>query len=170
MTDLYQINEILQKKPDNELKTNHPNACYQSDTNHLSTINLFIKAVQKALDQVNKSIEIIDSINENEAKDPKLMVEFAKNLTLAGQIMEEFQKGTAILYDDTPNLVNLFNKLNDAFTIVRMRISMFAITKDKKYSFSAIETLNIILLLFQNIKKSTQETLNPSENFSENAA
>jgi hypothetical protein len=57
MTALYQINEISQVELDDKQKALQPNSGYSSDTNYLSTVNLFIKAIQKALDHVNKSVE-----------------------------------------------------------------------------------------------------------------
>ncbi len=168
MTDLYQINEISQAGTDDKPKVTPPNAGYRSDSNYLSTVNLFIKAIQKALDQVNRSVEIVDLTNEK--ANHELMTEFFSNLNLAKQIVEEFQKGTAILYEDTPELINLFNQLHEAFTIVKLKISIFIITKDKKHSAGAIQQLNNVLGVFQNMKKIAQEHLKLNLNVPEESS
>jgi hypothetical protein len=159
MTDLYQINEIAQQKG-NDDKKNTGNG-YQSDVTNLSAINLFVKAVQRALDKVSESVEILGQIKdpngtaENRSlEDSNRLVKFVEGLDLAMKIVDEFQKGTSILNDNTPELVDLFTKLNDAFSIVKLRISMFSITKDMKYAESSKETLNIILELFKNMRNS----------------
>ncbi len=107
MTDLYQINEIAQQKG-NDDKKNTGNG-YQSDVTNLSAINLFVKAVQRALDKVSESVEILGQIKdpngtaENRSlEDSNHLVKFVEGLDLAMKIVDELQKGTAILNDNTP--------------------------------------------------------------------
>lgn len=168
MTDLYQINEIAQQKGGDENK-NLP-VGYQSDITNLSAINLFVKAVQRALDKVNESVEILGQIKdpngtaENRSlEDSNRLVKFVENLDLAMKIVDEFQKGTSILHDNTTELVDLFTKLNDGFSIVKLRISMFSITKDMKYAETSTETLKIILELFKNMRNSIMNATQSQE-------
>ncbi len=166
--DLYQINEIAQQQG-NDDKKNTGNR-YQTDVTNLSAINLFVKAVQKALDKVNASIEILNQIKDphgtpetRSLDDSNRLVKFVENLELAIKIVDEFQKGTSILHDNTPELVSLFTKLNDGFSMVKLRISMFSITKDMKYAESSTETLKIILELFKNMRNSIMNATQSTE-------
>lgn len=155
MSDLFYINEIAN---DEDLKSSQPGS-YTSDSNNLFSINLFIKALNKALNKVNESVEILAKINpsstiyERNVDETKLLVEFVTNLDLVGKILDEFQKGTSILNENSEELVDLFTALNDAFSATKLKISIFSISKDIKYANESIETLNRLLKLFENMKE-----------------
>ena len=63
------------------------------------------------------------------------------------------------LYDDKPELIELFNQLHEAFSIIKLKINLFSIKKDKKHADDSIHHFNSVLGVFQNMKAMTQEYL-----------
>ena len=162
MSDLYKINDII-LQDENQKQSVNVKSSYKTETNNIVAINIFVKAIQKALDKIHEAIILIAKVknfDERSAEDLSLLIEFSNNLNLAGKIIDEFQKATAILYDDTPEIISLFKNLNETFSVVRLRISVFAIKKERVYADAIIESLNIILKLFKTMQNTIQETYN----------
>jgi hypothetical protein len=153
MSDLFFLNEL--EKSDSKPKTS-----YANDNSHLSSVSIFIKALNRASDKIDEAITIIPKIknlhgtaNERDEEDSKLLVNFVESIDLAGKILDEFQKGTSILNDNTPEVVQIFTELNNEFGIARIKLNLFSITKDLKYGAETKETIANILKLFETMKE-----------------
>lgn len=158
MTDLFHLNEIANDQQSSK------NVTYKTDNTHLSSANLFIKALQKALSKIHDAISILSKIKnphgtavDRDLEDSNLLVEFVENLDLAGKIVDEFQRGTSILNEGGADVVSLFEKLNEAFSAIKIKINLFSIFKDIKHANDAIDTLNAALKIFESMRDTVAE-------------
>jgi hypothetical protein len=152
MSDLFFLNELEKKDVKSQLT-------YTSDNNEISSVNIFIKALNKTSDKIDEAIDTISKVKkphstvaERDGEDSFLLVTFMENINLAGKILDEFQKGTSILNDNTPEMVKLFTDLNSGFAIARIKLNLFSITHDLKYAKETKNTINNILKLFEKMK------------------
>ncbi len=162
MSDLHYINQI------SEIGKAVAKNNYTTDIHHVSSANLFIKALNKALEKINAAVAILPLIKHHNFKelakntenltlfieDAKLLVEFASHLELAGKIIDEFQKGTTILDENMKDFIDFFQSLYSAFSTVRLKITVFAIKKELKYAEEATSALRNIIDLFEKMKTS----------------
>ena len=155
MTDLYMLNEL----EENEKKP--PKHTYQNTDTISSTVNLFIKAINKALAKITASEALLDEIGdpratalERDNNQTKALVEFVSNLNLAGKIVTEFHKSTSVIPHDLADLESLFEMINNTFFSVEVMINLFSITKNPEYATSSKELLINILKMFEQIKES----------------
>jgi hypothetical protein len=153
MSDLFFLNELAKQ----DVKSQ---STYTSDNNELSSVNIFIKALNKVSDKIDEAIDNISKLKkphstvaERDSEDCLLLVTFVENINLAGKILDEFQKGTSILHDNTPELVNLFTDLNNGFTMARIKLNLFSITHNLKYANETKNTISNILKLFETMKE-----------------
>lgn len=160
MSDLFYINEFL----DQDDKNNDRKITYKTDVSHLASVNLFIKALQKAEEKVQEAITILEKVKnphstvvERDAEDSRLLVRFVSTLDLAGKIIDEFQKGTSILDDGSQDIIALFTNLNTAFSNTRLKINIFSVTKNQKHANDAIANIRMTLKLFNNMKEAMQK-------------
>ena len=156
MTELYQLNELNDNQSPSIQKANN----YVSDINNDFAMHIFIKAINKTIEKVNESISIRKQLGENmmaiPAENSQLMIDFLNNLDLASKIVTEFQQSTSILYTDIPELINLFEILNQTFIHLKIKINMFSITKNLKYAYEAIINLNSAHKAFASIQNITK--------------
>ena len=158
MSDLFFLNEL-----DKEDKK--PIQVYANDNSYLSSVTIFIKALNKASDKIGEAIEIISKVKNNnstvidrDAEDARLLVSFLENINLVGKILDEFQKGTSILNDNSiPEVVQIFTDLNNAFSLARIKLNLFSISKDLKYANEIKGAIANILKLFEAIKQAVVE-------------
>ncbi len=158
MSDLFFLNE-LDKIPEDK-----SNAIYKTDVSHAGSINLFIKALQKAEKKINDAIATFSKVKnprgtaaERDYEDSNLLVEFVTHLDLAGKILDEFQKGTSILNDNSQEIEQIFTYLNNSFTNARLKVSLFSVMMDLKYANEAIEIIQITLKFFYNMKDTIEK-------------
>ena len=153
MSDLFFLNELEKQDVKGQ-------PSYTSDNNDLAAVNIFIKALNKTSDKIDEAIDIISKVKkshstvaERDSEDSLLLVTFMENINLAGKILDEFQKGTSILNDNTPEMVKLFTDLNNGFAIARIKLNLFSITHDLKYAHETKNTISNILKLFEKMKE-----------------
>lgn len=158
MSDLFFLNE-LDKIPEDK-----PQSTYKTDVGHSASVNLFIKALQKVNEKINDAIETLSkvknpraTVTERDTEDSKLLVEFVNHLDLAGKILDEFQKGTSILNDNSVEIEQLFTFLNTSFTNARLKVSLFSIMMDLKYANEAINIVEATLKIFYNMKETIEK-------------
>jgi hypothetical protein len=153
MSDLFLLNELeMEKKQD--LQT------YQNDNSYLSSITIFIKALNKAAEKIDEAIAALSKVKningtaiDRDKEDSELLVNFVKSIELAGKILDEFHKGTSILNDDNEELIKLFADLNNYFSIARIKLNLFSITKDLKYADETKKVIDSTLQIFNRIKE-----------------
>lgn len=163
MSDLFFLNELD--------KQDVQKSSYTSDNNNLMSVNLFIKALKKVSDTIDEAVNTLSTIKkpngtilERDTEDSILLVAFMEHTDLAGKILDEFQKGTSILHDNnTEELIQLFTELNSAFTIARIKLNLFSITKNIKYTEEIKGGISNILILFEQIKSVIIDTEKDTE-------
>lgn len=157
MSDLFFLNEF-------DKQDKKPIHTYANDNSHLSSVTIFIKALNKVSEKIDEAIEIISKVKningtnlERDYEDSKLLARFVETTNLASKILDEFQKGTSILNDNTPEVVQIFKDLNSAFSLVLIKLNLFSITKDLKYADEIKGTIANILTLFEKMKEAVIE-------------
>jgi hypothetical protein len=151
MSELFFLNEL----PNQDIKAK---PTYINDNTIIGSVNLFIKALNKVLFIIDESVNILAKIHNTQTsdrslEDSKLFATFSENINLASKILDEFQKGTSILNDNTPEMIKLFTELKNAFSIARMKLSLFSITYDLKYTKDIKDIILNRLELFEEMKK-----------------
>lgn len=151
MSELFFLNEL----PNQDIKAK---PTYINDNTIIGSVNLFIKALNKVLLIIDESVNILakihnTKISDRSLEDSKLFATFTENINLASKILDEFQKGTSILNDNTPEVIKLFTELNNAFSIARMKLSLFSITYDLKYTKDIKDIILNRLQLFEEMKE-----------------
>lgn len=159
MTDLYTLNEMSVDK-----QTNTPiKHSYETNNNNVANVKLFIKAIHKALEKISSAEKLLSEIGdpqhtalERNDQQSEALANFASDLDLAGKIVDEFQKSTAIISHDLAELAGLFESIHETFTSARLMISMFAVLKDEKYAENAKTLLLNVLKMFESMKSSIE--------------
>lgn len=158
MSDLFFLNEL-------DKEENKPSAPYANDNSNLSAVTIFIKALNKATEKIDEAINTLSKVKnidgtviDRDKEDAELLVSFIKSLELAGKILDEFQKGTSILNDNTPEVVEIFRELNESFSIARIKLTLFSITKDLKYADETKKVIRNTIILFNVMKETITET------------
>jgi len=158
MSELFFLNEL--QRQDVKVKPT-----YTTDNSNIASVNLFITALNKISDTIDIAVDALSKINHQKisnrsSDDVKLLTTFTENINLASKILDEFQKGTSILHDDTPDFVNLLTELNNTFSTARMKLSLFAITYDLKYTKEVQDIIYNVLKLFEKLKSVVTDTSN----------
>jgi hypothetical protein len=158
MSDLFVLNEL-------EIENKQSLQNYTNDNNYLSTVAIFIKALNRAIEKIDESEIILSKIKningtilDRDEEDSQLLVDFVKSIDLAGKILDEFQKGTSILNDNNEELAKLFSDLNQSFSLARSKLNLFAITKNLKYGNETKKVIENTLAIFHEMKKVITET------------
>ncbi len=186
MSDLYQINDILQQKTktsDDSDEKRSGDALhgvtqqqYKSDVSHAVLIGLFVKAIDKVLIKIRESLKLLKRLKSpiampeaRDANDTRVLAEFVTNLEFVDTIIVEFNKAISVVDRDTPtDVIKFFETLHKAFAHASIKNNLFIITKKTHYGEEMIQTFEQLMQLFKTMQQTIEQEQSSAVNICSN--